>query len=179
MPTRQVASKTVKRSVVFVKYFDHCQGTAKTEFLAIESVCDPQEVTADAVTKKLLEVIGKCELFVENLKAFVSDGANVMVGEGNGVAARLKRLNQSIVNFHCICHKRALVCGDSGDQKNYIKDGWTDGRMDGWTDGRMDRWTDGRMDGWTDGRMDGWTDGWMDGWMDEWMDGWMDGWIVY
>ena len=62
-----MASKTVKRSVVFVKHFDHCQGTAKTEFLAIEPVCDPQEVTADAVTKKLLEVIEKCELFVENL----------------------------------------------------------------------------------------------------------------
>ena len=50
-----------------VKHFDHCQSTAKTEFLAIEPVCDPQEVTADAVTKKLVEVIEKCVLFVENL----------------------------------------------------------------------------------------------------------------
>ena len=44
------------------------------------------------------------------------------MGEGNGVAARLKRLNQSIVNFHCICHKLGLACGDNGDQINYIKD---------------------------------------------------------
>ena len=69
-----------------------------------------------------MEVLEKCELFIENLKSFVRDGANVMVGERNGVAARLKRLHQSIVNLHCICHKLALMCGDSGDQINYIKD---------------------------------------------------------
>ena len=56
-----MASKTMRGSVVFVKYFDHCQGTAKTKFRAIEPVCNPQEVTADAVTKKLVEVIEKCE----------------------------------------------------------------------------------------------------------------------
>ena len=64
LPTRQDGFENRE---VFVKHFDHCQGTAKTEFLAIEPVCDPQEVTADAVTKKLVEVIEKCELFVENL----------------------------------------------------------------------------------------------------------------
>jgi len=83
---------------------------------------DPQGVTAEAVTKKLVEVLEKCELFVENLKSFVSDGASVMMGKTNGVAARLKGLNKFIVNFHCICHKLALACGDSGDQINYIKD---------------------------------------------------------
>ena len=69
-----------------------------------------------------MEVLGECELFIENLKSFVRDEANAMVGERNGVAARLKRLHQSIVNFHCICHKLALACEDSGDQINYIKD---------------------------------------------------------
>ena len=107
---------------MFVKYFDHWKGTAKTEFLAIEPVCDSQGVTADAVTKKLVEILQKCELLIENLKSFVSDRANVMAGERNGLAACLQRLNQSIVNFHCTCHKLALACGDSGDQINYIKD---------------------------------------------------------
>lgn len=71
-----------------------------------------------------MEVFEKCELFIERPKSFVIDEANVMVGKrkSNGVAARLNCLNQSIVNFHCICHKRALACGDSGDQINYIKD---------------------------------------------------------
>jgi len=41
----------VEQLIVFVKYFDHCQGTAKTEFLGIEPVCVPQGVTAEAVTK--------------------------------------------------------------------------------------------------------------------------------
>ena len=113
----------VEQLIVFVKYFDHCKGTAKTELLGIEPLHDPQGVTAEAVTKKLLEVLEKCELSVENLKSFVSDGASViMMGKTNVVAARLKRLNKFIVNFHCICHKLVLACGDSGDQINYIKD---------------------------------------------------------
>ena len=71
-----------------------------------------------------MEIFEKCELFIERLKSFVIDEANAMVGKrkSNGVAARLKCLNQSIVNFHCICHKRALACGDSGDEINNIKD---------------------------------------------------------
>ena len=112
----------VEQLIVFVKYFDHCKGTAKTEFLGIKPLRDPQGVTAEAVTKKLVEVLEKCELSVENLKSFVSDRASVMTGKTNGVAARLKHLNKFIVNFHCICHKLALACGDSGDQINYIKD---------------------------------------------------------
>lgn len=92
----------VEQLIVFVKYFDHCQRTAKTEFLGIEPVCDPQGVTAEAVTKKRVEVLEKSELSIENLKSFVSDGASVMVGRTNGVAARLKSLNKFIVNFHCI-----------------------------------------------------------------------------
>lgn len=85
-------------------------------------MCDSQGVTADALTKKLVEVLGECELFIENLKSLVRDEANAMVEERNGVAARLKRLHQSIVNFHCKCHKLAVACEDSGDQINYIKD---------------------------------------------------------
>ena len=57
----------VEQLIVFVKYFDHCKGTAKTEFLAIKPVCDSHGVTADAVTKKLVEVLEKCELLIENL----------------------------------------------------------------------------------------------------------------
>ena len=49
---------------MFVKYFDHWKGTAKTKFLAIKPVCDSQGVTADAVTKKLVEILQKCELLI-------------------------------------------------------------------------------------------------------------------
>ena len=37
----------------------------------------------------------------------------------NGVAARLKRVNNVMLNFHCICHRLALACCDSGNETEY------------------------------------------------------------
>ena len=42
-----------------------------------------------------------------------------MTGEHNGVAARLKCVNK-VLNFHCICHRLALACADTGDSIKYI-----------------------------------------------------------
>ena len=56
------------------------------------------------------------------MKSFVSDGASVMTGIHNGVAARLKRVNNMMLNFHCICHRLALACCDSGNETEYIKE---------------------------------------------------------
>ena len=49
------------------------------------------------------------------------DGASVMVGKENGVAAKLKREAKLLLNVHCICHRLALACGDANDQISYIK----------------------------------------------------------
>ena len=43
-----------------------------------------------------------------------------MTGEHNGVVARLKRVNKVLLNFHCICHRLALACADTGDSIKYI-----------------------------------------------------------
>ena len=68
----------------------------------------------------ILDTLKECDLEVRNLKSFVSDGASVMTGEHNGVAARLKRVNKVLLNFHCICHRLALACADTGDSIKYI-----------------------------------------------------------
>ena len=39
---------------------------------------------------------------------FGSDGASVMTGKNNGVAARLKRVNPFLISIHCKAHKLAL-----------------------------------------------------------------------
>ena len=36
------------------------------------------------------------------------------------LAARLKRVNKVLLNFHCICHRLALACADTGDSIKYI-----------------------------------------------------------
>lgn len=50
-----------------------------------------------------------------------TDGASVMVGKENGVAAKLKREAKLLLNVHCTCHRLALACGDANDQISYIK----------------------------------------------------------
>lgn len=48
-------------------------------------------------------------LELSGLMGFASDGASVMVGEENGVAARLKRLVPELYSAHCIAHREALA----------------------------------------------------------------------
>ena len=64
----------------------------------------------------------ECGLDAQKMTSFVSDGASVMTGRSNGVAAKLKGLNKTILSFHCICHRLALACADASDDVSFIKD---------------------------------------------------------
>ena len=58
---------------------------------------------------------------IGNLKAFVSDGASVMTGAKGGVAAKLRKdFASTMINIHCICHRLALACADTGDDYKFI-----------------------------------------------------------
>ena len=42
-------------------------------------------------------------------------------------AARLKHVNKVLLNFHCICHRLALACADTGDieeVESLLKETW-------------------------------------------------------
>ena len=114
----------LEQLVVFVKYFDGELGEAKTEFLEMETITESEGANAEVITiyNKLVNMLDECNLLIQKLKSFVSDGANVMVGKNNGVAARLRRLNKLLLNFHCICHKLALACVDTEKDVAYIKE---------------------------------------------------------
>ena len=49
-----------------------------------------------------------------------TDGASVMTGRHNGVAARLERLQPILTSVHCIAHQLALAASLSGDSVPYI-----------------------------------------------------------
>lgn len=60
-------------------------------------------------------------LEIRNLNAFVSDGASVMTGKSGGVAAKLRRdFCSTMLSIHCICHRLALACADTGDEYKFI-----------------------------------------------------------
>ena len=76
---------------------------------------------ADAIVKCITERFDKLRIEIKKLKAFVSDGASVMVGNKGGVAAKLKKnFATTMINIHCICHRLALACGDTGDEYKFI-----------------------------------------------------------
>ena len=110
----------LQQLIIFLKYINPDTGMAKTEFLATKCIDDPRGANAEVITDHKLDTLKECDLEVRNLKSFVSDGASVMTGEHNGVAARLKRVNKVLLNFHCICHRLALACADTGDSFKYI-----------------------------------------------------------
>ena len=112
----------LEQLIIFIKYVDPQEGVAKTEFLATKSLDSPSGPNAEVITGQILEVLKECDLEVRNLKSFVSDGASVMTGVNNGVAARLRRINKVMLNFHCICHRLALACADTGNSVKYISE---------------------------------------------------------
>ena len=77
---------------------------------------------AEAIFNCLCSVTEKENLQRENLKGFASDGASVLTGKYNGVAAKFKELESCkiMINIHCICHRLALACADTGDALKYI-----------------------------------------------------------
>ncbi|XP_006818180.1 zinc finger protein 862-like, partial [Saccoglossus kowalevskii] len=111
----------MEQMIIFVKYFGElCE--AKTDFLAMTTIFKSDGANAEVLTNKIVHVLEECSLLILNLKSFVSDGAAVMTGKQNGVAARLRRLNKLILSFHCICHKLALACVDTEKEIGYIKE---------------------------------------------------------
>ncbi|VDI25979.1 Hypothetical predicted protein [Mytilus galloprovincialis] len=68
----------------------------------------------------IANVLSKNELDVRNCSSFVSDGASVMVGKKNGVAAKLKNIVPTLLSVHCICHRLALACTDTNKDIEYI-----------------------------------------------------------
>ena len=98
--------------VSFIRYVDQDTYDVKTDFLAVNDILESTtsanaETIKSVVVKQLLD----CDLDINKLSGFSTDGASVMVGKGNGVAAKLKREAKMLLNVHCICHRLALACG--------------------------------------------------------------------
>lgn len=61
------------------------------------------------------------ELSTDKLSSFGSDGASVMVGNRNGVAAKLREHNAGLLSVHCVAHRLALATAQAGNQVPYLK----------------------------------------------------------
>jgi hypothetical protein len=108
--------------VSFVQFVDRDSGKAEIDFLAVDDVLeDFNSANAEAIKNMIKKQMRNSKLDIHSLSGLATDGASVMTGKRNGVAALLRRESKLLLNVHCICHRLALACGDANDHVQYIQ----------------------------------------------------------
>ena len=95
-------------------YIQSCYaGTVSAHFIYCRQV---QRGTATGILNAIQKAVGTVmdwSVFVNKLVALGSDGAAVMLGKNNGVAALLQAIQPSILTVHCSGHRLELAYKDS------------------------------------------------------------------
>ena len=105
----------VKEMVIYGRYVR--SGKVATTFL---NICELPNGTADTIETTLLAYMDKNNLSVSKMMGLGTDGAAVMTGKRNGVAARFKRRQPLLTSIHCVCHRLALAAAHAGNDVPYI-----------------------------------------------------------
>ena len=110
--------------VSFIKMYDQDKSKAQTVFIDCSDLLEHSPIAspdADAIVTCITKRFEALGIEIKKLKAFVSDGASVMIGSKGGVAQKLRdNFTKTMINIHCICHRLALACGDTGDDYKFI-----------------------------------------------------------
>lgn len=93
------------------------KGELQCHFLGIRDLFNGQAVTIEKAT---LEFLQENNMDISQVSSFGSDGASVMTGRHEGVAARLRRLNGSIISIHCVAHRLALATSQASSNVPYL-----------------------------------------------------------
>lgn len=107
--------------VTFIKFVNPATGKPNTKFLAASDLLETStSANAETITNAILKQLEESNINVNKLASFSSDGASVMTGKTNGVAAKLRSEVKPLINIHCICHRLALACADACDSVTYL-----------------------------------------------------------
>lgn len=90
----------------------------------MESVLDQSDscyANAETLFQAFSNKLNKLGLQVTKVGGMASDGASVMLGRNNGVAAKSKAIAPSVIAVHCVCYRLALACEDSNEELSYIE----------------------------------------------------------
>ena len=113
----EVTDVTVLEQLIsFIQFVSQQSGAPEVHFLSVQNVVE-MSTSANAVTivNVITEELKSDKLDINKLSSFASDGASVMTGSRNGVAAKLREQVPNLINIHCICHRLALACNDTND----------------------------------------------------------------
>ena len=106
---------TTKALIVYAHLL--VDGVRKTRFLADVKLGDCDAVSIEGALEGVLEDYG---LNYNSCFGFSSDGASVMTGHENGVAALIKRKNSYLISVHCAAHRLALASSQAADKVEVI-----------------------------------------------------------
>ena len=102
----EVTDITVSSQLIsFIQFWDQENSSVTTMFLSSQNVLeDFASCNSEAITELVKKDLAACNLDISRLMGLSTDGASVMVGKNNGVAAKLRQMNSKLLNMHCVCH---------------------------------------------------------------------------
>ncbi len=82
------------------------------------------ELETPGILHGILSCLGKVGILKETLShrlvGFGADGASVMMGSQNGVAALIKEIAPQVVELHCVAHRLELAILDAAKATPFI-----------------------------------------------------------
>lgn len=107
---------TTLELIIYIRYI--CDSKSKTVFARLISIPDGK---ADTIKSAICKFLEDNRIPLKNMVAFGSDGAAVMVGNKNGVAAQLRSEVPYLLSNHCVAHRLALASAQAASEIPYLK----------------------------------------------------------
>ena len=122
--------------MVHGRFVDEESGLLRSHYLKIIDVLQPEgtdgapvnesydasiTLSAETITKRIIEYTDGAQLDMTKLKGIGTDGAATMIGVCNGVVTRLKAVSPSSIGVHCAAHRLNLAASQAGNAVPYVK----------------------------------------------------------
>ena len=108
-----------KMLVLYIKYREEHDVNYKTVFGGIIQLA---ACTAHDIVQAITQFYSKHGLDFQRMVMLTSDGASVMLGKNNGVAALLKRQIPHLTKQHCVAHRENLGIDDAWKDVPLMRD---------------------------------------------------------
>lgn len=115
----KVLISTTKCLILYFKFRPKNSNQYKTIFGGIIQLktCD-----ATSIVSAINEFYSNNNIDMQKMVMFTSDGASVMLGRINGVAAKLKEKISHLVQQHCVAHREYLGICDTWKEVKLMKE---------------------------------------------------------
>uniref|UniRef100_A0A1B8Y9W5 HAT C-terminal dimerisation domain-containing protein n=1 Tax=Xenopus tropicalis TaxID=8364 RepID=A0A1B8Y9W5_XENTR len=105
-----------------ILYFKYRPVNSKEYRTSFGGMLQLEACDATSIVTAVREFYGKHKLDLNKMVMFTSDGASVMLGKINGVAAQLRKDVPHLVQQHCVAHREDLGLSDSWKEVKLMKE---------------------------------------------------------